>query len=82
MKSWYFTFDDIRGHAEAYSDGAYPAGIFVSWGGMGFHIDAACQELREAVLIAKVKAEERNKAAIREAYKNRPDEFLLRHYGC
>ena len=53
MSKWKFTFDGIDGIAEAYSAGAYAAGVFVLWGGMGFHLDAASSELRDAILEAR-----------------------------
>lgn len=48
MLTWTFTFDGIDGFAEAYKGGA-----FIAWGGMGFHLDAACPELYAAIMDAK-----------------------------
>ena len=80
MNSWSFTYDNIKGFAEAYVSGEKyvaacnlmkslsagekealkdemindkNAGVFISWGGMGFHIEAASEELRNAILTAR-----------------------------
>ena len=41
---WAFKYMGRKGIAEAYKGGA-----FIFWGGMGFHLNAANPELREAI---------------------------------
>jgi hypothetical protein len=80
MKTWFFTFDNIKGCAEAYVSGQKHVaacnlmktlspgekealkeemsadqgdGVFISWGGMGFHLEAASPGLRAAILAAR-----------------------------
>jgi hypothetical protein len=48
MKVWFFTFEGIKGRAER-----GPKSLFIQWGGMGFHFEAACNELRAAILAAE-----------------------------
>jgi hypothetical protein len=50
MKTWLFTFDGIKGRAER-----GPNSLYITWGGMGFHIQAARDELRAAILAAEPK---------------------------
>jgi hypothetical protein len=48
MKKWAFTFDGITGLAERTHNA-----LFIAWGGMGFHFNAANDELRDAILSAE-----------------------------
>lgn len=48
MKTWLFTFEGTKGRAER-----GPNSLYILWGGMGFHIEAACDELRAAILAAE-----------------------------
>ena len=47
MSNWSFTFDGIRGLAQPYN-----GGVWIVWGGMGFHLDGANADLRDAILNA------------------------------
>jgi len=54
MEKWKFTFDGIEGIAETYQwEDGKPVGIFIFWGGMGFHHDNARKELLAAILAAR-----------------------------
>jgi len=48
MNTWLFKYNGINGHATR-----YPSTLWITWGGMGFHIDAACDDLRAAILAAE-----------------------------
>jgi hypothetical protein len=47
MANWTFSFNGINGLAQPYI-----GGVWISWGGMGFHLDAANEDLRAAILNA------------------------------
>ena len=49
MKTWAFTFDGIKGRAKRTHNA-----FFIVWGGMGFHFNAACDGLRDAILTAEI----------------------------
>ena len=53
MKSWFFTFDGVRGRATPYAAGANPAGVWVQWGGCGFHLAGQSDSMIFAVLSAR-----------------------------
>jgi hypothetical protein len=53
MQKWSFTFDGIKGVAETYCYNDGKEGIFVFWGGMGFHCDNARKPLLAAILAAR-----------------------------
>lgn len=48
MQTWDFIFDGIKGKAQAWDGGCY-----IFWGGMGFHIIHANDDLRDAILAAR-----------------------------
>lgn len=44
MKQWFFTYDGIEGLAERHGESVY-----IYWGGMGFHYQAASYDLARAI---------------------------------
>lgn len=76
LTKWQFKFDGIWGRVETYEDGAY-----IWWGGMGFHLAGAGEELRAAVLKAHDKKLEEIRRTSRE-YNSADEERHLRCYGC
>jgi len=48
VKRWAFSFDGIAGRVERTH-----SAVFVFWGGMGFHLNCADDNLRNAILAAE-----------------------------
>jgi hypothetical protein len=49
MAKWSFSLDDIIGYATPYN-----SGVWITWGGMGFHLDDVCSEMQEAILNGRI----------------------------
>jgi hypothetical protein len=45
---WDFIFDGVKGLAERYKSDNYA--VYIFWNGMGFHLTAATDDLKSAVL--------------------------------
>lgn len=65
MTKWTFTFDGIKGRAERTHNA-----LFIVWGGMGFHFNAANDAMRNAILSAEVKASQNDSGLVSMTAKN------------
>ena len=49
MEKWSFTLDEITGFATPYN-----SGVWITWGGMGFHLADVCEEMQQAILDGRI----------------------------
>lgn len=49
MEKWSFVMDGIHGRATPYN-----TGVWITWGGMAFHLADVCEEMQQAILDGRI----------------------------